>query len=347
VIGAGLFGENHALVYSRLPGVELVAVCDQNETRAREIAERYGARTHYTDYEQLLAQPDIQAVSLATPDFAHAEIALAAAEAGKHILCEKPLATTVEEAQAIVDAAARAGVKLMVDFHNRVNPPFVAARESVRNGEIGTPAYGYARLSNTTFVPLEMLSWANRSSALYFLGSHAVDIMRFILDDTVVRVQAVTRSGILQKMGVDAPDFHVAIAEFARGAVVTFENAWILPRSQPMVYDFKLELLGSEGAVYVDSSHHGAFELHSGGRLSYGDVLGTTPTSDLRIGGFVVEAIARFADAVLHDRPVLATGEDGIEATRIVDAIKRSAESGQPVDVPQGDEGKTVRGTDK
>ena len=205
VIGAGLFGENHALVYSRLPGVELVAVCDQNEARAREVAERYGARTHYTDYAQLLAEPDIEAVSIATPDFAHAEIALAAAQAGKHILCEKPLATTVEEAQAIVDAAARAGVKLMVDFHNRVNPPFVAARDSVRNGAIGTPAYGYARLSNTTFVPLEMLSWADRSSALWFLGSHAVDIMRFILNDTVVRVHAVSRSGILRSWASTRP----------------------------------------------------------------------------------------------------------------------------------------------
>jgi predicted dehydrogenase len=333
VIGAGLFGENHALVYSRLPGVELVAVCDQNEARAREVAERYGARTYYTDYVQLLAEPDISAVSIATPDFAHSEIALAAAQAGKHILCEKPLATTVEEAQSIVDAAARAGVKLMVDFHNRVNPPFVAARDSVRDGAIGTPSYAYARLSNTTFVPLEMLSWADRSSALYFLGSHAIDIMRFILNDTVARVHAVSRSGILKGLGVDAPDFHVAIAEFERGAVVTFENAWILPRSQPMVYDFKVELLGSEGALYVDSSHHGAFELHSGGRLCYGDVLGVTPTSDLRVGGFVLEAISRFADAVLHDRPVLATGEDGVEATRIVDAIKRSAETGQPVDL--------------
>lgn len=333
VIGAGLFGENHALVYSRYPGVELVAVCDQNEARAQEVATRYGAREYYTDYAQVLAHPDIQAVSIATPDFAHAEIARAAAAAGKHILCEKPLATTVEEARTIVDAAAQAGVKLMVDFHNRVNPPFVAARDNVRSGALGDPAYAYIRLSNTTFVPQEMLSWSNRTSALWFLGSHAVDIMRFILDDTVVRVQAVSRSGILQRSGVDTPDFHVAIAEFSRGTVVTFEHAWILPRSQPMVYDFKLELLGSEGAVYVDSSHHRALELHTTGQLRYGDVLGGTPTSDLRAGGFVAEAIAQFADAVLYDRPVLATGEDGVEATRIVAAMQRSAETGQPIDL--------------
>ncbi len=333
VVGVGLFGENHALAYSRLPGVELVAVCDTNQERAQAAAKKHGARTYYTDYEALLEDPDIAAVSIATPDFAHTEIALAAARAGKHILCEKPLATTVEEAQAVVDAAREAGVKLMVDFHNRVNPPFVAAKESVEAGEIGQPAYAYVRLSNTTFVPLEMLSWAGKSSALWFLGSHTIDLMRFLLNDTVRRVYAVTRSGVLRNRGVDTQDFYVAVAEFERGAVVTFENAWVLPRSQPMVYDFKLELLGSEGAIYADPSHHGALEKHTGDSLSYGDVLGVTPTSDLRIGGFVLEAIARFVDAVLYDGPVLATGEDGVEVTRILCAIAQSAETGQPVDL--------------
>ncbi len=333
VIGTGLFGENHALVYSRLPDVKLAAVCDVNEERAQTVAKKYGAGACYTDYEPLLEDPSIQAVSIATPDFAHSDIALAAARAGKHILCEKPLATTVEEAQAIVDAAHDAGVKLMVDFHNRVNPPFVAAKHSIEAGEIGEPAYAYIRLSNTTFVPMKMLSWASKSSALWFLGSHTVDLMRFLLNDTVCRVYAVTRSNILKNREVDTQDFHVAVAEFEQGTVVTFENTWILPRSQPMVYDFKVELLGSEGAIYTDLSHHGALEKHTGGEMSYGDVLGITPTSDLRIGGFVCEAIGRFVDAVLHDRPLLATGEDGLEATRILSAIAQSAETGQPVDL--------------
>jgi len=333
VIGTGLFGENHALAYSRLPDVELVAVCDVNGERAQAVAQKYGARACYTDYEELLKHSDIQAVSIATPDFAHRDIAVAAAQAGKHILCEKPLATNLEDAQAMVNAARAAGVKLMVDFHNRVNPPFVAARRSIEAGEIGRPAYAYIRLSNTTFVPQEMLSWASRSSALWFLGSHTVDLMRFLLDDEVRRVYAVTRARILKSQGIGTQDFHVAIMEFTQGTVVTMENAWILPRSQPMVYDFKLELLGSEGAIYANPSHHGALEKHIGNRLSYGDVLGITPTSDLRIGGFVLEAIARFVDAVLYDRPLLATGEDGLEAVRIVGAIERSAESGQPVDV--------------
>ena len=335
VIGTGILGNLHATVYNRLGDAELVAVCDVDGARAKVAAEKFGAQTHYTDYEALLRNPDIQAVSIATPDFAHKEIAVAAAQAGKHILCEKPLATTVDEAQAIVDAAAQAGVTLMVDFHNRVNPPIVAAQQSIAAGEIGDPAYGYARLSNTTFVPMEMLSWAAKSSALWFLCCHTVDMMRFLLNDEVTRVYGVNRSGILKSKGIDTQDFHVAIAEFARGTVVTFENAWILPRSQPIVYDFKVQLLGSDGAIYIDPSHHGALEKHTNDTLAYGDITGITPTSDLRIGGFMLESIARFVDAVVHGKPVLATGADGVAATRVLCAMIESAETGQPVALPQ------------
>jgi predicted dehydrogenase len=333
VIGAGILGEEHALVYNRMPGCELVAVCDINAERAKGVAEKFGARTYYTDYQDLLKNPDIQAVSVATPDFAHRDIAVAAAQANKHILCEKPLATTVEDAQDILNATKKAGVKLMVDYHNRVNPPFVAAKRSIEAGEIGKPAYGYIRLSNTTYVPMEMLSWGDKTSALWFLNIHTIDMMRFLLNDEVQRVYAVSRSGILKNLGVDTQDFHVAIGEFRNGTVVTFENAWILPRSHPMVYEFKMQLLGSEGAINVNTSHHGAIEKHVGGKVAYADVLGITPARERRIGGFVREAIAQFVDAVLYDEPVLATGEDGLAGVRVAIAITQSWETGQPVDL--------------
>ena len=173
VIGTGIVGGAwHSHVYHNLPGAELVAVCDLDEGRAREIAERYSVPHVFTDFRDLLARDDIVAVSIATPDFAHRDLAVAAAKAGKHILVEKPLATTVEDADAILEAVEEAGVKLMVDFHNRVNPPFVQARQSVLDGELGELKYIYARLSNTTFVPTQMLPWASKSSALWFLASH-------------------------------------------------------------------------------------------------------------------------------------------------------------------------------
>ena len=112
VIGAGILGDVHARVYQRLPGIDLVAVCDLDEDRARTVANKYQAQSYHTDYQAILNNPNIQAVSIATPDFAHAEIAIAAAQAGKHILCEKPLATTVQDAQAIVEAAQNSRSKV-------------------------------------------------------------------------------------------------------------------------------------------------------------------------------------------------------------------------------------------
>jgi predicted dehydrogenase len=329
LIGAGLFGERHAQAYSRHPAVDFAAVCDLNGARAREIAEKYGAASYTTDYRELLANPAIAAISVATPDHLHRDLAVACAAAGKHILVEKPLATTVEDAQAIVDAARAAGVKLMVDFHNRVNPPMVQARDAIRRGEIGRPAYVYARLSNTTAVATDMLRWAGQSSALWFLASHMVDAVRWMLGDEVARVYAVGREGILRELGVPTADFHVATVEFKSGVVAVFEHAWILPRTHATVKDLKLEILGGAGAINVDASHNRALEIYTAERAVFPDLL-ASPTG-AHLTGFVLDSIAYFVDAIVHDAPVLATGEDGVATTRIICAILESAAQGQPV----------------
>ncbi len=335
VIGTGIVGGAwHAHVYHNLPAAELVAVCDLDAGRAREIAERYSVPHVFTDYRDLLARDDIAAVSIATPDFAHREIAVAAAQAGKHILVEKPLATTVEDAEAILAAVDEAGVKLMVDFHNRVSSPFVQARQSVLDGELGELQYIYARLSNTTFVPTQMLPWASKSSALWFLASHTFDMSTWLLNDKPVRVYAVSRSGILRGKGVDTQDFHVAIVEFAGGAVVTLENSWILPETEPNVFNFKMEVLGSEGVLYINTSDNRTVEKYTRDSVSLPDVLGfTLDANSARMSGFVLEAIARFVDAVVDDKPVLATGAEAALVTRVLCAIEESARTGQPIDL--------------
>ena len=325
VIGAGLFGENHALAYSKLPDVELVAICDIDEARATAVAAKYGARRYY--HELRGSSPPS---GHRRGEHRHARLrpsghCAGRGQAGKHILCEKPLALTIEDSQAIVDTAKANGVKLMVDFHNRVNPPFVAVKEGIEAGEIGAPAYAYVRLSNTTFVPMEMLSWAGRSSALWFLASHTVDLDALSAGRRGQPGLCCAARWHSARQGIETRDFHVAIAEFSKGTVATFENAWILPRSQPMVFDFKLELLGSEGAMYANPSLTARWEKHVDSTMAYSDVLGITPTGDHRIGGFVLESIARFVDAVLDDGPVLATGEDGVAVTRVLLAMEESA----------------------
>lgn len=333
VIGAGLWGNNHAHTFNVLPETELVGVCDIDKGRAQKMKESSGALVALTDYNALISRDDIDAVSVATPDFTHTPIILAALKANKHVLSEKPLATTVREAEEIAEAAAASKGKLMIDFHNRVNPILAQVKTMVETGEIGLPKHGMARLSNTTFVPFDMLSWASKSSALWFLGSHLVDILRFVLSDEVCRVYAVTRDGTLKAGGVDTKDFHLCILEFTKGTVVTMENSWILSRDNPSLVDFKLELVGEKGQIQADPTHNGGLRRMVEGGLRYSDYIGMTPTGSTRIGGFVLESIGRFVDSVVRGEPLLADAMDGLANTKILAAIEQSASTGHAVDI--------------
>ena len=332
-IGTGLWGEMHAKVYSSSPGVEFKAVCDLREDRAKEIAEKYGAKDYYSDYMELLERDDISAVSIATPDFAHTEIAVAAAKAGKHILIEKPLATSVEDCEKILAAVKEAGdIKFMVDFHNRWNPAFVNTKSAIEQGQLGKPMLMYIRLSDTIFVPTEMLSWASKSEVVWFVGSHAVDLVRWMFNDEVIKVYAVSRSEVLKGRGIDTPDFYEAILEFRNGGVATVENCWILPDSLPTVIDFKCQVVGSEGAVYIDLSSNGVIRQYTSEKASNPDVL-VLPTIHGRPMGFAMESIRHFVDCVINDKEPMVTGEDGLAATRIIAAMQESSKKGEPVNL--------------
>lgn len=333
VIGSGMWGAHHARVFSTLPDTRLIAVCDLVEAQARGLAAAHGVENVHTDHRALLETPGIDAVSIATPDFTHTPIILDALAAGKHVLSEKPLATNLNEAERIKAAAQASDRKVMVDFHNRVSPVFAAARDDIRDGQIGRPVHAAARLSNTTFVPLEMLSWSARSSALWFLGSHAVDILRFLLDDDVKRVFAMKARGTLQRKGIDTDDVHLSMLEFTKGTIATLENSWILSPDNPQVFDFTVDLVGDGGQLQLNPSHNGAYRSLSGSGMKYRDLFGLTPVGNRRVGGFVTESIARFVDAILDDQPVLASVEDGLRVTRILTAIEDSARSGRPVDI--------------
>src|SRR4029079_4476248 len=141
VVGAGLWGSFHCKTLNALPEAELAAVCGLDPKRAQAMQEQFGARKAYTDFRELIADPDVAAVTVATPDFAHADIVLSALRAGKHVLSEKPLATTLPEAEEIAKLAATTKVKVMVDFHNRVNPAVHAVKEAIGAGEIGLPLH--------------------------------------------------------------------------------------------------------------------------------------------------------------------------------------------------------------
>ena len=333
VIGTGLWGEMHARTYASSPVAELKAICDLREDRAKEIAGKYGAGECYSDYKKLLGRDDISAVSIATPDFAHTEIAVAAAEAGKHILIEKPLATSVADCEKILAATKAAkNIKFMVDFHNRWNPPFVNTKTAIEEGELGKPMLMYVRLNNAISVPTDMLSWASKSEVAWFVGSHAVDLARWLFHDEVCKVYAVSRSEVLKGKGMDTPDFYEAIMEFRNGGVATIENCWILPDSLPTVIDFKFQVIGSQGAIYTDLSSNGLIRKYTQEDASNPDVL-VFPTIYGKPMGFGIESIRHFVDCVVNDRQPMVTGEDGLAATRIITAIQESSKKGEPVEL--------------
>jgi predicted dehydrogenase len=322
----------HAETYSTYYRAALAAVCDVDETRARSAADRWGARRAYTDYREMLRDPDIDAVAIATPDFAHREPIVAAARAGKHIIVEKPLATTCEDLNQIAEAVTEAGMKFMVDFHNRWNPPLVVARNDIENGAIGEIVSAYLRLNNRIYVPLKMLSWSAKSSILWFLGSHTVDTLRFLLRDEVVRVYSVSRSGVLRTKGVDVPDLYQTILEFAGGPVATIENHWIMPDTSPSYNDFKVSVAGSKGMFNMDLTHNQLIERYLEGHCDRPDVLGA-PLIRGRHAGFVYESIRHFVDCIADDKPVAATLDDGVRVSKAILAIMQSATSREPVKV--------------
>ncbi len=339
VIGVGTWGQLHARVYASTRGVRLAAVCDTNAERAGNIAGECGGAAVYADYRELLADPAVSAVSIVLPDFLHRDAVLAAAQAGKHILVEKPLATTEAEGRAMIEAARAAGVRLFVDFHNRWSPLFAPLKQALDAGDLGAPRHIYSRLSDTVFVPKQMLAWAARSSVAWFLASHCLDTLLWLMGtrgggDRPIRLYCVKREGVLRDLhGVDTPDSYHTTIEWASGLVTTLENSWLLPESSPSIFDLRFELVGTKGAYRIDGSHHGAAQQW-GADVRYHDAI-VAPTILGRPSGFAADAIRDFTECVIDGRTPVVDGLDGLAVTRLVLAMEDSARLGRPVTIAE------------
>ncbi len=334
VVGLGNWGKVHADIYSSHPHSVLKAVCDTNEKRATEFAVGYGLKKVYIDYHEMMRDPEIDAVAIVTPDFAHCGPIVAAARMGKHIIVEKPLATTLSDLEEICAAVQKAGVTLMVDFHCRWYPPIVIARQNIEKGELGTVISAYLRLNDTIYVPTKMLPWAAKSSILWFLGSHAVDALRYILGDEVERVYAVSRSEVLRNHGLDVPDIYQAILEFSKGTVASLECNWIIPNSNPGYNDFKVNILGSKGMINMDLTHNQLIERYLEDKSDRPDCLEALTIHGKRVG-FAYESIMDFIECVAQGKPVRSTLDDGVKTSKALIAVLKSAMERVPVKIAE------------
>ena len=334
IIGAGVWADTHCKTYQLSPEAELIAICDLIPEKAKALAGQYGAKRVYTDYQEMLKDPEIDAVAVVTPDFAHKQPALDAAAAGKHILVEKPMATSAQDAVEMYEAAKKHGVILMPDFHNRWNPSFVTAKESIADGSLGDPKYIFIRHSNTKYVPYTMLNWSSKSSVLWFLGAHSCDLARFVMEANVTRVYTVSRKGVLQKAGLDIPDFFSSILEFENGGVAAIENSWILPDVLTSIGEFRAEIVCEKGAHNIEFNTSDACVTYTEGR-------GRGQTRDLyaqnivygKLKGFCYDSIIHFLECIKYGTEMICDGMDGIENTRTLEAMSKSLEIGQPVEI--------------
>lgn len=331
LIGAGTWGKAHAEIYSSHHLSEFVGVCDVSEEKAKALAEKYKVR-HFTDYEEMLDEVECDAVAVVTPDFTHAKPIVAAAKRNKHILCEKPLATSYEDLELILNALKGKDIQIMVDLHNRWNPPVCKIKDDVDAGKIGKVVSAYIRLNDIIYVPTEMLPWAEKSSILWFLGSHSVDVLNWIIGEKVERVYSVSYEGILKSKGIDVPDLYQTILEYPKGVVATMENSWILPNTNPYVNDYKLNITGEKGMFNMDFSHHTLLERFLEDEASHPDVI-CKPRVQGKPTGLGYESIRDFIERIYHKEEVRVPLEDSIAVTKIILAIMESAGKREPVKV--------------
>jgi predicted dehydrogenase len=329
ILGAGIWGSNHALALTTHPRARLTMICDRVADRARRAGERFGCA--WTTSIEELASSDVEAVSIATPDHLHRDPAVAMLRAGKHVLVEKPLATSVADSLLMVAAAQEARVHLMVDFHARWHPLFMGARGYVERGELGAPVMAYARLSDTIYVPTDMLPWSGDSGPEWFLFPHTMDIVRWLFGREPIEVYAKGYRGVLDGMGIRCWDAIQALVEFEGRAFCTFETSWIVPTSYTNVVDNRLSLYGEKGGLEIRNEPN---------LWAFTDRFHTPFSSEsvTRYGkawGFQYEPIRYFIDCLADGVTPEVTGRDGLMVTAMIEATLLSLAERRPVAIAE------------
>jgi len=337
LVGTGTWGGIHAQAYDANPMADLVAVCDLNEGKAKAMADQWGIQSTYTSVQDLIEDADFDAVGVATPDHAHCNVVVALAKAGKKILVEKPLAKTIEDCNAMIEAVQNNDTAtLMVDFHSRWVLPFVAIKDAIDKGELGEPAHAFIRLSDTLFVPRKMLSWASDTDTAWFLAVHTVDLLRWFFSDEVVKVYSVSQRKQLVSEGIDCPDYFQTILEFSGGQTALMENSFMMPeKSSPALFDYRCELLGSKGAIMTTLPFSDAVRKFTDAPAA----LPYYPSVDVFFGpgfeghmrGGAHAAIHSFIDYASKGETPPVGPIDGLRATQVVLAMHESVDKGTPI----------------
>ncbi|WP_438447223.1 Gfo/Idh/MocA family protein [Gorillibacterium sp. sgz5001074] len=330
VVGCGSISKHrHIPEYADNAHVELVAFVDPVLERAEFYAEKYGARA-YADYEEMLKQEKVDAVSVCTPNYLHAPVAIAAAKAGAHVLVEKPMAVTEEEGQAMIGAAQANGVILMVAHNQRYMPPHRKAKEILDSGRLGRvltfrTAFGHGGPENWSVDGKG--SWFFRQpeavmGAMGDLGVHKSDLIRHLLSDEVSEVSAFI--GTLHKEGTEVDDNATCILRMRSGAIGTLVGSWTYYRGED-----NSSIFWCENGVLKVGTHPDdqvIVELRDGTVEKY--KVGAIATNAKQVNSFVIDA---FVDCIVNGKKPLITGEEGLKSLKVILGAFESQASGRTV----------------
>lgn len=341
IIGLGI-GRSHIRGYQSHPGAEVVAIADLDETRLKVSGDEYKIAGRYRDAQEMLAKEKLDIVSVCTPNKFHKPLALAALEAGCHVLCEKPMAMNTAEAREMLEAAKRARKRLMINFSYRFLPQSWAIKAQVDAGALGDIYFARTIWHRRRGMP-GFGGWFGQKDLagggpIIDLGVHRLDLALWLMGyPKPVWVMASTYNTIGSRVAkekgakFDVEDMGVALIKFANGATLELEASWAAYIAEQELMETRL--LGTLGGAIQRNVGEGykfeseLFVEHNG--VHYDMKLHHPPGPD------VPNQYHHFIDCIVHDKPHIATGEEGLIVMELLDAIYASAASGRPVPIKE------------
>lgn len=320
-IGIISFAHMHAYSYAnclrQIDGVELTMIADESEERGRKMAQQFGTQ-FYKDYQALLAQ-DVDAVVICSENARHAEMVIAAAHAKKHILCEKPISTNVEDAKKMIAACEQNQVKLQIAFPVRFSTPVQRVKRMIDEDKLGriltVRGTNRGRNPGGWFVDPEL----SGGGAVMDHTVHVIDIMRWYLKSEVREVYAEIDTRFND---IPSDDCGLLMLEFENGVIASHDPSWSRCKSFPTWGDVTMEIVGTGGTTHVDAlaQNFGVYsdKTNQFGYRHWGD------NSDLAL-------ISDFVACIQEQRTPSISGEDGLRAMEVALAAYQSARTGQPV----------------
>ena len=324
IIGAGRIAKVHAATLAyRIPSARVLAIADVNLQAAQQVAAQFNIPTATDDAAAIFSNPEIDAVLICSITSTHAPFIEAAATAGKHIFCEKPIALNLAQIDNALAAVEKAGVKLQIGFNRRFDANFARVQAAVACGEIGKPALLHIISRDPGPPPIEYV----KGSGGMFLDMtiHDFDMARFLVGAEVEEIYTLAGVTVDPAIG-EAGDVDTAIMllKFANGVLGTIDNC----RRASYGYDQRVEVLGSKGAIATTNNYPNAATISDGASVR----------RDLPLNFFMdrytesfANEVASFVDAVLNDKPTLVTGHDGRVPVVMGLAAAKSYKEGRPV----------------